>query len=83
MGEYTDVCFLLFDVIPKIARQELSGGHALWYTGTLALYHYNFVGVFNVNPAVSDELSDPACLPACRYLAIPKYSRILFGRPHP
>ncbi|CAM9427493.1 unnamed protein product [Ectocarpus fasciculatus] len=31
--------------------EELSGGHALWYTGTLTLYHYNFVGVFNVNPA--------------------------------
>lgn len=32
--------------------QELSGGHALWYTGTLTLYHYNYVGVFNINPAV-------------------------------
>ncbi|CAM9207410.1 unnamed protein product, partial [Scytosiphon promiscuus] len=31
--------------------EELSGGHALWYTGTLTLYHYNFVGVFNINPA--------------------------------
>eukprot|EP00752_Nemacystus_decipiens_P009675 g8644.t1 len=31
--------------------QELSGGHALWYTGMLTMYHYNFVGVFNVNPA--------------------------------
>ncbi|CAB1103813.1 unnamed protein product [Ectocarpus sp. CCAP 1310/34] len=31
--------------------EELSGGHALWYTGTLTLCHYNFVGVFNINPA--------------------------------
>lgn len=35
--------------------QELSGGHALWYTGTLTMYHYNFVGVFNVNPAVREQ----------------------------
>lgn len=37
---------------PHPFEQELSGGHALWYTGMLTLYHYNFVGVFSINPAV-------------------------------
>ncbi|CAN0152515.1 unnamed protein product [Ascophyllum nodosum] len=31
--------------------QELSDGHALWYAGMLTLYHYNYVGVFNINPS--------------------------------
>lgn len=43
---------------PAFRHQELSGGHALWYTGTLTMYHYNFVGVFNVNPAVSYGLKN-------------------------
>lgn len=30
----------------------------MWYTGTLTMYHYNFVGVFNVNPAVSYGLKN-------------------------
>ena len=36
--------------------QELSDGHALWYAGMLTLYHYNYVGVFNINPSVRAPL---------------------------